>query len=624
MMERCGSDHTQPHPPSFGGFLPQFLIALSNMSSPERYSPADLELQPVIARFHDLFGDMLDAAYLVETHSARILACNAAAEAQTGYPRDELIGKDLIKDLRVHDPDVPADAILENLAERRGLRIIDRKRRKDGSEYWDEILLIPFGSSEPSVHVSINRDITDRARREAALQESEKRHRTIFQSSSDAILVLSEDGLILEANPAACSMYGLSSDELIGARADALIHPDEGHRFSGFCEAVMQHGAVRARSVHRRRDGSSFDVEIHASLMPQPDSQSLLAVVRDTQAQVDAYRQLKSSRRKIEQLHEAATHLAQAKDEPTVYSLAVQSAQRILEFELCSLDTLEQDHLVVKAISTGLPPETSISISLDERCLATRTFLNHETIVFGSLEEVPDARPTNPDFKSGISAPIGSFGVFQVVSREADAFDAHDARLLELLLRHTAQAIERIRMQADLTRQANHDALTGVFNRRYFNQVIERELARSKRHERCIGFLMIDVNRFKETNDRYGHQVGDEVLTRVAAVMQRALRESDLVIRYGGDEFLVVLLESTESLDAAKCRLIAAVDTWNQTQSIVPFPVTLSVGTAQWHPQSELPIEAVLAQADRNMYAAKRQQDPGPSATEAGTPTSLG
>ena len=230
-------------------------------------------------------------------------------------------------------------------------------------------------------------------------------------------------------------------------------------------------------------------------------------------------------------------------------------------------------------------------------------------VVFGSLDKAPEARPTQTDLKSGISAPIGSFGVFQVVSREANAFSEQDVRLLELLLRHTAQAIERIRLQSELVRQANHDPLTDVYNRRYFNQVIKQELARSKRHERAIGFLMIDVNRFKEINDHFGHQTGDTVLKAVADLLKDAVRESDLVVRYGGDEFRIVLMETEGECATINDRIVAAVAKRNETNNLIPFPVTLSIGSARWDPADNLSIEAVLAEADRSMYAVKRQQN---------------
>jgi diguanylate cyclase (GGDEF)-like protein len=96
------------------------------------------------------------------------------------------------------------------------------------------------------------------------------------------------------------------------------------------------------------------------------------------------------------------------------------------------------------------------------------------------------------------------------------------------------------------------DRLTGLYNRHYFNDVIRRELARSRRHGAAISVLLIDVDRFKEINDVRGHQVGDEVLQFVANFLTACVRESDLVFRWGGDEFLVLLTQANEASAAQK------------------------------------------------------------------------
>ena len=565
-------------------------------------------------RFQQLFGSMDDAAYLVRSESGSILDCNEAAERQTGYSKDELIGKNIAVDLEILGPDISAAAVTEKITAREGVRFIDRKRRKDGTLYWDEVVLIPFRTEVGGgVHVSINRDISDRTEKESALRESETRYRSIFESTSDAVIVFDREGVIAEANPNAYRMYGYEPGELVGVPADKIIHRDYFHGFSNFRTAIDDSGHFRSRSVNLRKDGTPFDIEVHGARFAYQGSPHLLAVVRDIRDQLKAEQNLQTARLKVERLHEAASRLAESEKEEDVYLLAVEAAQEILEFSLCSLDIVEEGRLVVKATSTGLPPEASSESSLDEDNLAAKTFRSGKTVVFGSLDEVPEARPTQMDIKSGISAPIGSLGVFQVASRQANAFSDQDVRLLELLLRHTAQAIERIRLQDELVQQANHDPLTNVYNRRYFNQVIELELARSKRHERTIGFLMIDVNQFKEINDIFGHQMGDEVLKAVASMLKDAVRESDLVVRYGGDEFLIVLMETEGESRMIEDRIAAALAKRNETNDLIPFVVTLAIGSACWNPADNLAIEAVLAEADRSMYEAKQQQNGKPS-----------
>ena len=233
------------------------------------------------------------------------------------------------------------------------------------------------------------------------------------------------------------------------------------------------------------------------------------------------------------------------------------------------------------------------------------------TTVFGSMEEVPEAKPSQEAFQSGISAPIGAFGVFQVVSTEKNAFTDDDAQLLELLLNYTTQAIKRIRLISELKEQATRDTLTSVYNRRYFNQVIEQEILRSARYDHPIGFLMIDIDRFKEINDHHGHQVGDEVLQEVAKLLQEQVRDSDVVVRYGGDEFLLLLIETDGETETVKQRILEEVVQRNVNNPAFDFPVTLSIGSAHWSPEDGQTVEKILADADKRMYEEKRSKGEG-------------
>lgn len=120
---------------------------------------------------------------------------------------------------------------------------------------------------------------------------------------------------------------------------------------------------------------------------------------------------------------------------------------------------------------------------------------------------------------------------------------------------------------------------------------------------------MIDVNRFKEINDRYGHQIGDEILGDVAALLRETVRETDVVVRYGGDEFLIVLLETNGEVGSIKRRIAKKIALLNKNNGQRDFPVTLSIGNASWNPQNHKSVEEILHEADKRMYEDKKSHN---------------
>ena len=154
--------------------------------------------------------------------------------------------------------------------------------------------------------------------------------------------------------------------------------------------------------------------------------------------------------------------------------------------------------------------------------------------------------------------------------------------------------------------QANRiDGLTGIYNRRYWQQQLQLELLRAERYQHPVSLLLFDLDKFKQLNDSYGHQGGDAVLTTVAERISALLRDTDIFGRYGGEEFGVVLPET--ALDGALmvanriCKTIAAETVSYNQQHI---PVTLSIGVASFAGQSS---DELIQQADIALYNAKRQ-----------------
>lgn len=145
------------------------------------------------------------------------------------------------------------------------------------------------------------------------------------------------------------------------------------------------------------------------------------------------------------------------------------------------------------------------------------------------------------------------------------------------------------------------DPLTGLYNRHHFNDAIRRELANVRRYQHPLSVLIADVDRFKEINDLKGHAVGDDVLRFVANYLTTCLRETDLVFRWGGDEFLILLPRTEESAAAQKAEEIASrLPSIPGTEPVRP---TLSVGWASYREKAEFP--ETLAEADARMYEMK-------------------
>jgi len=164
---------------------------------------------------------------------------------------------------------------------------------------------------------------------------------------------------------------------------------------------------------------------------------------------------------------------------------------------------------------------------------------------------------------------------------------------------------QRKRYEEKLTYLARHDPLTGVYNRYSLDELLEQEVKRSQRYNHPIDFLMVDVNRFKEINDRFGHQLGDRVLQKVATLLTEQVRETDIVARYGGDEFLIILPETDGGIDALLGRIREAMARQNRENPIVEFPITLAIGNAHWSPGSERSLDETLHDADQRMYEDK-------------------
>ncbi len=183
----------------------------------------------------------------------------------------------------------------------------------------------------------------------------------------------------------------------------------------------------------------------------------------------------------------------------------------------------------------------------------------------------------------------------------------HHVTLLRNIGNAAGFAYTRVRAYEEKETQASRDALTGLPNRRTFEEHLKREILRAKRLENCLGIIMTDVDKFKSVNDTYGHPVGDRVLKMVSSVLGRSIRaDLDLVARYGGEEFVAVITEASEEIVRTTAeRIRAAVEAEKvDVDGTEPLRVTISLGYALF-PRDSDDGKALVNMADQALYNAK-------------------
>jgi diguanylate cyclase (GGDEF)-like protein len=233
------------------------------------------------------------------------------------------------------------------------------------------------------------------------------------------------------------------------------------------------------------------------------------------------------------------------------------------------------------------------------------------TSVVGATAELP-VRPAEQEPRADqlISVPLrtgsGVLGVLNLYDRiDGRPFDDADLETIRSFAGQAAVAIENVLLHHEAQRLSVTDGLTGLGNYRSFQQTLAREVDRAARFGRSLALLMLDLDRFKQVNDTYGHQTGDVVLVAVADRVREQVREVDVIARYGGEEFVVILPETDTDgachLAERVCEAIrdAGIDTPEG-----PLEVTVSVGVAVYPEHGDTPASLVRA-ADIALYAAK-------------------
>jgi diguanylate cyclase (GGDEF)-like protein len=269
----------------------------------------------------------------------------------------------------------------------------------------------------------------------------------------------------------------------------------------------------------------------------------------------------------------------------------------------------EGETLRVRAYEGRLTPNLAMGSQLATGVgLASRALSTGKSVIENNVNFVDGYIAGFAETQSEMCVPLIFFGeklgVLALESARKDAFDRDDLQPLESVADICAAAIQNASYFDRMKQLAYVDGLTGIHNRRYFEMRVVEELERAGRFQGRMSIIMVDIDNFKRLNDEFGHLLGDEVLRSVSTIMKQQLRKVDLVCRYGGEEFAIVVAETS-----GENALRVAEKLRKQVESHhfpgVPRPVTISCGVADY-PTHGITRDEVVAAADNALYQAKQ------------------
>lgn len=569
-------------------------------------------------KFFKAFQSGPDSVTITRLSDGRFVEVNEGFSRATGYSREEALSSTTVA-LQLWVTPQDRESFLQTLQMEGSIREAECDFRAKSGEIRAGLLsaeLIQLGG-EPHT-VAVIHDVTERKQAEEALKESESKYRLLFETMGQGVVYQDAEGSILSANPAAEKILGLTLDQMQGRTS---MDP-------------------RWRCIHE--DGSDFPGETHPAMVALQQgtlvSDVVMGVFNPETGEyrwiyVDAVPQFRTGELTPHQVYTTFDDFTERKRAEEDLRESEARFRTLIEQSPFSTQIYRPDGSLLGMNQAcvnlwNMSPDSiefllrSYNILKDEQ-IEAQGFMPYIRQGFeGKFSTVPvihyDPQKTASLRRADIAAKWVKGYIWPITNK--------DGRIVNVVLMHE-DITERMRaenelhaahetlqiqfneinaLKENLQEQVLHDPLTNLHNRRYLDEMLGHEVARAKRERYPISVMMIDIDHFKEFNDIYGHPAGDEVLKSLSHLLIHSIRQGDIACRYGGEEFLVIMIDAYEA-DVERraetiCRDFSRLRIRFEEQGL---SATISVGVA-FYPKHSAEIQQVIVAADTAMYQAKQ------------------
>ena len=459
-----------------------------------------------------------------------------------------------------------------------------------------------------------------------ALRESNETLNTITTAAKDAIVMMDHQGVISFWNPAAETIFGYPANDAIGKELHSLLAPERHReqyrqgmvRFLASGEGPSIGKTLELTAV--KKDRTEFPLELSLSSLPLKGKWHAVGVLRDISQRKRTDEELRAHRGQLEQMVAERTEELNAvndllRKEIIDRSRTEEALYRSESFLNTIFDSfhdpfsiVDRDYRYVRFNDTYARTRNKLSKDLfGKKCYEV---LHNRTAVCDDCVVEKTFRSKDPCAKEKLMRlPDGSDAWFEISTYPIFDQQNNVSHVVEYSRDITFRKKEEEEKE-ELIKTLNHlsttDSLTGLFNRRALNEMLQHEIDRASRYDTDLSLIICDVDLFKNINDTYGHAAGDRALTTISGVLRQTLRKADILGRYGGDEFMIILPET--SLAGAKSlaeKVRAAVE---ELQLELPgnerTGLTLSIGIASCC-TSEDNLDTLVSLADAALYRSK-------------------